>query len=615
MELVTGKGLSLLLFILILTIFSLVVTPGYESFTSDQTMFLPPMLRSLDPSLFPNGDLAHAQLITSDRSLISDLLAFFVSRGANLLWLLFILSAVFRALLFIVVYYLILYFTQDRARAALILLFFLTAFFIPGTGTVTTESLFTYRTVAVPFGFLYLVLYLYGWRLAALAPLLFAFSIHAVTALPFFCFHYLHTTREIWQKRKETRVSVRDILVIITPIIGVLLFLWWRDSGVTNSFFLRMDADWKQLANPRNQQAFFVFWSLNSYISLISWLLLGSIPLLYVKEFLRSTEKRVAMFILLGVPILMLGLAAAGEYSGFHGIIKLNLPRSLLLISFVVPILVGMFTLWHTEQHRRDILKNTFLLAMLVWFLPKDGFVFLREGMLLFIPSLAILFYGQLLLPTSTWRSHISILAVAAFALADGAVIYRSLFYGDVSSIIWLHLVLSAGWALSTLYAKGHLSSSSLAWYGLTTSVPFLIITSLLSVQSFTIYPKFFTNAPYTEACAWVEEHTTKDSVFIVEPFVTNPPPEDFRLACFRPIFTTYREGGVVPYDEKRAAAFTWKRKYDLVYAIQKNPALIEQAKRQYRLDYIFSETPLALPHQYPLAFSNDGYYIYDIHN
>jgi len=615
MGLMTKKGFSLVLFILILTTFSLVVTPGYESFASDQTMFLPPLFHTLDNSLFPNGDLEHARIITAERSLINGLLAFFVSRGADLLWLLFILSAVFRALLFVVLYYLILYFAQDRTRAAFILLFFITAFFIPGTGTVTTESLFTYRTVAVPLGFLYLVLYLYGWRLVALVPLLLAFSIHAISALPFFCFHYLHTAWGTWQKRKEPQVLIRGVLASIIPIAGVLFFLWWRHSGATDAFFLRIDARWKQLANPRNQPAFFAFWSINSYISLISWLTLAGMPLPYLKEFLRDTGKRIVMFTLLLVPLLMLLLAGAGEYSGFHGIIKLNLPRGLTLISFLVPILVSMFTLWHAEQNRSDILKNTFLLATLVWFLPKDGFVFLREGMLLFIPPLAILFYGQLLPRASRWTAHLSILAITAFALADGAAIYRSLFYGNVSSIIWLHLVLLAGWILSLLYANDYISSSSLTRYGLTAAVPFLIIASLISAKSFTIYPRFFTNAPYQEACAWVEKHTSKDSIFIVEPFVTSPPPEDFRLACFRPIFTTYREGGVVPYDEKRADAFIWKRKYDLIQALRKNLSLLAAAKQEYRLDYIFSETPLALPPRYPLLFSNSGYYIYDIRN
>lgn len=578
-------------------------------------MFLPPILHMLDNSLFPNGDLEHARIVTTERSLIGGLLAFFVSKGVDLLWLLFILSAVFRTLLFLVLYHLILYFTQDRTRTAFILLFFLTAFFVPGTGVATTESIFTYRTVALSFGFLYLILYLYGWRLAALAPLLFTFSIHAITALPFFCFHYLHTAWETWQKRKEPQVLIRGVLVSIIPITGVLLFLWWRHSGATDAFFLRMDTDWKQLANPRNQAAFFAFWSISSYISLVSWLTLAGIPLIYLKEFLRDAGKRTFMLILLLAPLLMLALAAAGEYSGFHGIIKLNLPRGLFLISFLVPILVSIFTLWHAEQNRRDILKNTFLLAILVWFLPKDGFVFLREGMLLFIPPLAILFYGQLLPRASRWTAHLSILAIAAFALVDGAAIYRSLFYGHISSILWIHLVLLTGWVLSLLYAKDYISSASLARFGVAASVPFLVIASLVSAKSFSIYPKFFTNTPYQEACAWVEQHTTKDSIFIVEPFVTNPRPEEFRLACFRPIFTTYEEGGVVPYDEKREDAFIWKRKYDLIQALRKNLSLLSQAKQEYRLDYIFSETPLVLPPRYPLAFSNSGYYIYDIRN
>lgn len=602
-------------FILVLTLFSLLVAPGYESFVSDQTMFLPPMLHQLDPSIFSSKDLSHARMLSSDRSLINDLIAFFVSRGVPLLWTLFLLSVIFRALFFATLYSVIVYFTENRIRAEFVLLFFLTPFFIPGTGHTTIESLFTYRTVALSLSFLYLALYLRGWRLLSLIPLIFAFTIHAITALPFFCFHYLHTTWRFWQNRREPEVPAYTIWACVIPIVGILFFLWWKQSGATDSFFLRIDTDWKQLANPRNAPAFFMFWSTRSYLSLMSWMVLTNIPLLYLKEFLHDTQKRISVWMLLCVPLLMLILAAFGEYTAIHGLIKLHLQRSILLISFLAPILVGMFTLWHAEEHRDDMLKNTFLFATIAWFLYKDSFIFLREPMLMFIPPLAILFYGPFLYAIRRRTYTLPALAVATFALTDGIVTYRSFFYGDVLSVIFFHLTLLGGWIVALLYAKNLVSSRTLLCYSIAIALPILLFMPIFYAKSFTIYPKFSYNAPYMQACAWIGTHTAKDSVFVVEPFVKMPLPEEFRLACLRSIFTTYKEGGVVPYDEHREVAFAWKRKYELLYALAKDPGLIEQAKKTYQMDYIISQTPLALPAHYPLVFSNDAYYIYDIRN
>lgn len=599
--------------LLLLTFFSFLVAPGYESFTSDQTMFLPPLFHTLDASLFPNNDLAHARLLASQRSLINDMLEFFVKRGGDMLWVLFLLSIAFRVFFFTALYHIILYFTENRSQSIFMLFFFLTAFFVPGTGHLTIESAFTYRTVALSLSLLYLALYLHGWWLVSLIPLIGAFTIHALTALPFFFFHYLYTARNAWQSPREKRVLAQSILLVCIPALAVLLFLWWRQSGATDSFFLRMDTEWMQLANPRNAPAFFAFWDIRSYISLVLWLLLGSIPLLYIKKLFGEREKQIILLILLLIPLCMLLIAAIGEFSRLHGIIKINLQRGLFLISFFVPILVGIFALWHAEDKRNEILKNTFLFAILLSFLFKIPFRFEREPILFFMVPLLILFYGPCL-PYIKEKTHFfAVLAIAAFALIDGTITMRALSYLNIYPLILFHLTLLGAWCMSLLYAKQYVSSSVIVQYGIAVAIPFLIITSLFFLKAFTIYPAFSYNTPYMEACAWIEQHTAPDSIFIVEPFVANPPPEEFRLACFRPIFTTYKEGGVVPYDENRDVAFAWKKRYDLIYALKKDLTLLERIKQEYRLDYVLSETPLALSTRHPLVFSNQKYYIYDI--
>lgn len=599
-----------------LVLFSIVVTPGYRSFSDDQTMFLPPLLRALDPSLFPN-DLPHASMISSEWSLINDVLELFVWLGIPLLWTLFILTILFRALFFLALYHCIFYFAEDRFRSAFILLFFLTPFFIPGTGHATLEAAFDYRLVAIALGFSYLALHLRGQQFFSVVPLVFAFLIHAISAMPFFLSHVLLVGRTWWHARKEKQKIYSLLLFGTLPFIAAVGFLLLRNTGATDSFFLRIDEAWKQLANPRNAPAFFAFWDRNSYLSLFGWIALLSIPLISLKQLITIPYKRHAAWILAAAtPFFMLMGAAFGEYTSFYGMVKINLQRGLLLLSFFAPILFGMYMLQRVEKYRDNMLENTFLIATAFWFLFKDDFVFLREQFLLFIPPLLLLLHGARVsaIPQKA-ATFLPLAAVAVFGLFDGAATQRALFYGDAVSVVWFHVILLGGLIFALFYKTTALSSESFTRYTVAAAVPILFICSALFMPSFAIYPKFFSNAPYREACAWIQTHTAKDDIFIVEPFVTDPPPEEFRLACLRPIFTTYKEGGVVPYDKNRAVAFEWKRKYDLVLALKNNFALIDEIKESSRVDYLMSETPISFPSRYRPVFSNSAYYIYDIRN
>src|SRR3989344_4632079 len=169
-------------FIVAAVFFSFLVSPGYQSFVSDQTIFIPLVYRALDPALFPN-DLSWFEVMHTKRTLMTDFILLFVRGGIDIFWTLFSLAFLFRIILFASLYFVIRFFTESQR----------TAFFIPGTGHTTVESTFNYRTLAVATSFLFLALYLYGKRRLALVPLLFGFTIHPITTMPFFMFYYIHT--------------------------------------------------------------------------------------------------------------------------------------------------------------------------------------------------------------------------------------------------------------------------------------------------------------------------------------------------------------------------------------------------------------------------------------
>lgn len=597
------------IFILLLTVFSILVTPGYESFTGDQTIFIPPLYHELDPALFQN-DLEPFKVMHTERTLLIYFLAFFVRLGIPLLWVLFFWTAAMRMVFFFALYYIWLYFTNNKHIALFILLIFIVGFSIPGTGHGTIEPAFSYRTIAVPLSMVFLTLYLYGWRLLALAPLLFAFTIHPITALPFLIFYYLSLTYDAWCAYRTKKSLAPYAVYAILPAGLVLLFLWYTQSGIASNTLLIMDEAWKLLAREKNAPAFFEYWSRNAYLSLFFWTILAGIPLLSLRSLLPDYRKRVFIVALLLVPVIMMAAAAVGELTMLHSIVKINLQRGLLLLVLTAAPLFVLTTLWHADTKPDRILENGFLFTTIAWFLPKEPFVFLLEQMILFLIPLTILFFGSIL---QNKRRIVVALSIASFMVVYGAAMARAWMYKDLDAIMWFHVFLISGFILAYAYKHRGLTSTILTSCSLTLACILFVVLSLWHMPKFTITPRYV-DAAYKDACQWVRQQTKPDDVFIVEPFAfVGEEPSEFRLICLRPIFTTFKDGGIVPYDENRDDAFDWKHRYDLIYAIRDNWDTIETIKREYRVDYLFSEEQLPLQNTYPLLYSNTRFFIYDI--
>jgi hypothetical protein len=597
------------LFILLLTLFSILVAPGYESFVGDQTVYLPPLYSVLDSSLFQN-DMEFFKLIHSERTILSDFLAFFVRRGIDVLPLLFSLSIIFRILLFSSLYILVKYLTNNKSYALFALLFFITPLTAPGIGHGTIESAFSYRSITLPAGLLFLVLYIYGWRLTSLLPLFFGFAIHPITALPFFFFLFLDSARLLWKSRQRLSSAITSALPSILALGFVLIILITRASGAVENFFEVISPEWKQLAMFTNGRAFFAFWNTEGYLSLVLWILLGGIPLLYLRRLIPDQSKRMAIILLFVTPLIMLAVAIIGEITLFHGIVKFHFQRGLLLLIIMSAIMLGFHTL-HNANKSRETLENGFLFSIILWFLYKENFVFLREAFLIFVPPLAILYYGRLLPVLKTNRTIRNTFAIMIFLIGYSLIVWRTTIHQDIKSLIIFHFILFGGFVLSLLFAKSSIRPQNIVQFTIVLALPFFALTSLAGSRSFTIYPYFSYNAEYVEACDWVQQNTGPESVFIVEPFAfVGEEPNEFRLACFRPIFTTLKDGGIAPYGKEEA--FEWQIKYDLAYKLKDDLDILETIKRDHKVDFLFSEKNLSTLNR-PLVFENDQYFIYDI--
>lgn len=595
------------LFILLLSAFSLIVTPGYESFTSDQALFLPPLYHLLDQTLFPD-DVRWWNEMFTNQTFLTDFLAFFVQHGMNIFWTLFTLTALSRVLFFTALYFIVRGLAGSRGIALITLLFFLTPFWVPGTGHTTIENAFSYRAITLPLGLTATAFILRNRYLLASAPLVLGFMIHPITALPFLLFYYGMIGKEMWLQKLDLLRLKNEIAAFLITTTALGLFTLLYSSGAAENFFIVIDDQWKALAHPRNSPAFFAFWDKNSYLSLAAWILLG--VTFYQKAKQQLTPLARFVYVLtMSIPLFFLGVAAVGEYTAWHGLLKLNFQRGIFFFNIFIPIFIAAYTFRDDIQNRTSLEERWLLFSIIAWFFWKENFVFLREQMLLFIPSLLILFAGKHSPPLANRERLRAILAVGALFLLSGAAANRAIFYADYLSFGIFILIMIVGF-LAAMYFQVPSRKEYCLQYGIGAAI--LLLTAGMSARapSFTIYPHFHYNAAYQEACRWVENHTTRDSVFIVEPFISDPP-EEFRLACFRSIFTTFKDGGIIPYNPSRQDAFDWKRRYDLIYAIRGNWNTIETIKQSYRVDYIFSEEEL--PIHFPLAFSNNKYHIYDI--
>jgi len=120
-----------------------------------------------------------------------------------------------------------------------------------------------------------------------------------------------------------------------------------------------------------------------------------------------------------------------------------------------------------------------------------------------------------------------------------------------------------------------------------------LLLGVVLIPTRFSIDPAAAANPSFLEACDWVKKNTSKEDLFITEPFTSESGP--LRLMCHRGLFGTRKDGGQVVFN--RAFALEWDRRYHgAIKAMGRDPASITDIAREYKVEYVFSDSPLNLP-------------------
>src|SRR3989344_1783348 len=157
-------------------LFISVLITGYEVFSVNQNVFLPPLFHRIDPSLFQHDEFDY-ELLFGGHSFFLDLLEQLIRTGINIFWLLFLLTLLTRIIFFISIYFITDYFVNNKLFSLFILFFFVRGF---GGGFLTYEML------AIASGLCFLAILLRGRKTIALLLLFFSFMMHPITGAALF---------------------------------------------------------------------------------------------------------------------------------------------------------------------------------------------------------------------------------------------------------------------------------------------------------------------------------------------------------------------------------------------------------------------------------------------
>lgn len=124
--------------------------------------------------------------------------------------------------------------------------------------------------------------------------------------------------------------------------------------------------------------------------------------------------------------------------------------------------------------------------------------------------------------------------------------------------------------------------------------------------HSFSIYPQIYADQKFMQTCQWVQKHTGVNDLFIAFPFSSKG--DALRMVCLRSVFITYKDGGQMMYSQQYA--LEWNKRIKLVSEVTKVENIIKKIKKEYGVDYIFSDKKLDI--KYQLVFG-DGYFIYKL--
>ena len=456
----------------------------------------------------------------------------------------------------------------------------------------TFDVLIQPRSIALSLCLLFLVFFFNNKKLFSTIPLSLSIFMQPMTSLPFLAFFYIALMLKFI---KDHKINKSIIISALIPIISGILFLAGIKGNANLSLFGIISPAWEEVIRFRNP-SFILDWSYTSFIYLIISLVLFTV-IYYKKEeiFKSDREKKYNILMLILIPFALFILSfITVDLAKLQLFQQFQLARSLIISKMLITILFAYFAYNKIKENPKNFILNFILTGIIIATLIKEIML------IIFIPALLLILIEE----KYNLSKKISFIkkkqfTVASIIIPSLGLLLALFILGLTDRIIYLMIAIALTILITSLLYKNKMRINYKH------IIVAIIILIIIFIPKFTIFPKYYQDKEFMEACSWIKENTNKSDTFIAQPFSNMS--GSIRTECFRPLFASGKDGGQSAFNEEYA--LEWKKRFNLINELSNNKNLIYNISKEYNIKYIISDSDISL--DYKISFNNTKYFIY----
>ncbi|OHB38278.1 MAG: hypothetical protein A2060_00835 [Planctomycetes bacterium GWA2_50_13] len=602
--------------IAMLTIFSLVVFPGYWVFAGDQKNYVPAIFQALNPALFQNDySLTYNH---GTYTLFDELIIFMMNTlKLNIFYALFFLYIVVKFIYLYSVYKIAIYFTGDKTFSILSTLLFMSGLLIYGIPIRTPDIYLVPRLISLSLNLLFLAcIFNKQWLLSALS-LCIGLLAHPITSFPFVVFFYFDV---FFLSNKED--FKWKLVLSAMPVLSLIFLLSTLESAGSEPFmavFEYIDDTWEGILKQRIPFIFITGWNhawvapLFGYHYLNASLCFLVVSYLELDEIFGDARKKQYLFLLFTIPLFLLMVSfITVDILKIHVFAELQIARSLCILKIFTTLLFSYFGYNRIKTHPKDVFYNFLLIGIITSFIFEEFLLFIFFPMFLLVWinrrrkrfNLSTLIKVRMLTKDGLPVTVFMIVILLAIVIIPSMLVLmlKVLIHASESCVLAITVscfsALIVNWKEDIVIKRVHM-------YVVLILLTISIITYL---PGFTVHPLYLEDSGLVETCDWIKNNTSEQDVFITEPFCEEAS-IPVRLTCYRNLFYSCGDGGATVFS--RNYAIEWEKRFKLAERLKEDMGLLVKISKDYDVNYVLSDHKLEI--NYPLVFNNTRYCIYKI--
>lgn len=601
----------LIAFILAASLFSAFIYPGYSVFeTGDSRIYITDMFLTKNQPEYSDKFLAGKPTNFT----LFDELVFFLADAFNsdVFAIIFFLAIITRAIFYYAVHRIAFYFTNDAgfSMLAVALLFFAPPFI---------ENFLVPRTISFALGTLSLHLLFEKKNTASVVSVTMAVLAQAAIALPFFIF-YLLDFYFIQGKKILSRESLINGSVFLT---GAALILSAAHGGI--SIFSVFDASWTGIQYGLTYVSAQGIGGAIKILLSLGFIYLGAME---IRKKTLAKEKKSRLKACVAIPIGLL-LASFVFVDVFQSVFaaKWELVRMISILKILGLLAIGYFGYEQIKKEPRDVLYNFSIIGTIVFYFGPGTFF----ASFYFFVFLAMFWSQWLAKNTDFFKTAVmknlftGLLTLSVFlytTLASFGGYLRDFMmahtFTNQAEIVYnfrvfvaafeldLFLFLLAVTVFATLLAgKTQFVLRDFSVNRLVAAMFAIAFVGIVVHANSVIYPEYYGDKEYTQACRWILDNTEPDAKFITTPFSSE---NDFIVSCQRHVFFPLSMFVYGFYDRD------YQKKYEEIIGILRSDDInsLGYINEKYGATHVLSEGPIKQLSERQV-FGNGKYFAYEL--